>query len=171
MGGCATFTESNATTFFAEFCFATSCSASKPISEAHPNPDRECKKGRTRDGVFALVSVPAVLHTSGRCHIHIVVPRHSGSDKRLTVSLMYVEFSNEALKNALIVGISAHRDCEADIGRGSCPASQTPYRWRHSGDAITADYPEYGKSACKYIPCLQLLSDFRFCWDVGDAGK
>ena len=84
---------------------------------------------------------------------------------------MYVELSNEAPKNAFIVGISARRDCGADIGGGSCPASQTPYRWRHSGDAITADYPEYGKSACKYIPRLQLLSGLRFCQDVGDAGK
>ena len=67
-----------------------------------------------------------LLHTSSRCHIHIVDPRHSGSDTRLVVSPMYVELFNEASKYVFVVGISARRDCGADIGGGSCPASQTP---------------------------------------------
>ena len=64
---------------------------------------------------------------------------------------MYVELFDEASKCVFIAGTSARRDCGAGIGGGSCPASQTPHRWRPSGDAFTADHREYGKLACKYV--------------------
>ena len=64
-------------------------------------------------------------HLSSQCHI--VVPRHSGSDEKLAVSPMYVGLIEEVSKYVFIVCICAW-DCGADMGGGSCPASEA-----HSG--------------------------------------
>ena len=64
---------------------------------------------------------------------------------------MYVELLlDEASKYVFVVGICARWDRGADMGGGSCPVSQTPCQWRHSGGAFTAGYRRHGKSACKW---------------------